>query len=112
VREPYTEKKESNCQIKKLKSGHGPHWGPGTKTNWPTDRRSQYNLKFNLRHCTANYRHVLSSERAPCMEKIKKLIVTRRNVTSCHPLEKGHDTKTNWATDRRSQYNLNLNNCY
>jgi hypothetical protein len=37
----------------------------GTKTNWPTDRRSQCNLKLNLRHCTANYRPVLSSERTP-----------------------------------------------
>jgi hypothetical protein len=25
VREPYTEKKESNCQTKKLKSSHGHH---------------------------------------------------------------------------------------
>jgi hypothetical protein len=33
--------KEINCQTKKLKSGHG--------TNWLTDRRSQYNLKLNLR---------------------------------------------------------------
>jgi hypothetical protein len=45
-----------NFQIKKLKSGHGPHRGPGTKTNWPTDRRSQYDFKLNLRNCTANYR--------------------------------------------------------
>jgi hypothetical protein len=30
-------------------------WGPGTK-------------KLNLRHCIANYRPVLSSERAPCMK--------------------------------------------
>jgi FlaG/FlaF family flagellin (archaellin) len=36
-----------------------PYWGPGTKTNFPTDRRWQYNLKLNLRHCTANYRPVL-----------------------------------------------------
>jgi hypothetical protein len=43
-------------------------WAPDTKTNWPTDRRSQYNLKFNLRHYTANYRPVLSSERAPYMK--------------------------------------------
>jgi hypothetical protein len=27
-----------------------------TKTNWPTDRQSQYNLKLNLCHCTASYR--------------------------------------------------------
>jgi hypothetical protein len=54
----------SNCQTKKLKSGYGPNYGPGTKTNWPTDRRSQCNLKLNLRH----YRPVLSSERAPHMK--------------------------------------------
>jgi hypothetical protein len=76
--------------------------------DWPTDRRSQYNLKLNLRHCTANYRPVLSSERAPYMKKIKKEIVTQRNVTSGHPLQKRHGTKTNWPTDRRSQYNFNL----
>jgi hypothetical protein len=43
--------------------------GPGTKTNWPTDRRLQYNLTLNLRHCTTNYRPVLSSERAPHTKK-------------------------------------------
>jgi hypothetical protein len=43
-------------------------YGIGTKTNWPTDRRSQCNLKLKLRHCTANYRPVLSSERAPYMK--------------------------------------------
>jgi hypothetical protein len=40
VRAPYTEKKEI-VQQRKLKSG----MVPGTKTNWPTDHRSQYNLK-------------------------------------------------------------------
>jgi hypothetical protein len=50
VREPYTEKKSRNCQTKKLKSGHGPPMGPGTKTNWPTDRRSQYNLNLKRRN--------------------------------------------------------------
>jgi hypothetical protein len=68
VRGPYTEKTENNCQTKKLKSRNGPHWGPDTKTNWPTDRRSQYNLKLNLRHCTVNYRPIISSERAPYMK--------------------------------------------
>jgi hypothetical protein len=46
----------------------GPIWGPATKTNWPTDCRSQRNLKLNSRHCTANYRPVLSSEKAPYMK--------------------------------------------
>jgi hypothetical protein len=39
----------------------------------------------------------------------KKEIVTQRNVKSSHLLQKGPDTKTNWPTERRSQYNLNLN---
>jgi hypothetical protein len=64
-----TQRRRTNCQTKKLKSGYGPHWGPGTKTNWPTDRQSQCNFKLNLRHYTANYRPVLSSERAPYMKK-------------------------------------------
>jgi hypothetical protein len=55
-----TPRRRSNCQTKKVKSGYGPHWGPDTKTNCPTDRRSQCNLKLNLHHCTENYRPVLS----------------------------------------------------
>jgi hypothetical protein len=47
-------REERNCQTKKIKSGYVPHWGGGTKMNCPTHRRSQYNLKLNLRHCTAN----------------------------------------------------------
>jgi hypothetical protein len=31
VREPYTEKKERNCQTKKLKSGHEQHRGPAPR---------------------------------------------------------------------------------
>jgi hypothetical protein len=58
---------EATVKQKKLKSGYGHNLGPGTKTNWPTDR-SQCNLKLNLRHCTANYRPVLSLERAPHMK--------------------------------------------
>jgi hypothetical protein len=79
----------------------------GTKTKWPTDRRSQCNLKFNLRQYTANYRPLLSSERAPYM-KIKESNC-HSNVTSGHLLQEGWDTKTNWPTDRRSQCNLKLN---
>jgi hypothetical protein len=59
---------EDEVTFKQRKSGYGPIWGPGNKTNWPTDRRSQCNLKLNLRHCTANYRPVLASERAPYMK--------------------------------------------
>jgi hypothetical protein len=39
-------KEESNCTLKKLKSGHLLQRGPDTKTNWPTERRSQYNLNI------------------------------------------------------------------
>jgi hypothetical protein len=60
-----TPRRRSKCQTKKLKSGYG---GPSTKTNWLTDRRSQCNFKLNLRHCTANYRPILSSERVPYMK--------------------------------------------
>jgi hypothetical protein len=55
--EPYTEKKESNCQTKKIKIWS---WDPQRTRHWPTDVRSQYNLTLNLRDCTANYRSVLS----------------------------------------------------
>jgi hypothetical protein len=37
-------KKKVLVRQRKLKSGHWPQRGPDTKTNWPTDRRSQYNL--------------------------------------------------------------------
>jgi hypothetical protein len=60
-----TPRRRSKCQTTKLKSDYEPQLGPGTKTNWPTDHRSQCNLKLNLRHCTANYRPILSSERTP-----------------------------------------------
>jgi hypothetical protein len=66
---PIPRRKKSNCQTKKLKSGHGPHWGPGIKTNWPTDCQLQYNLKLKLCHCTAYYKPVLSSERMPHINK-------------------------------------------
>jgi hypothetical protein len=73
-------KKEVIVTQRKLKFGHGPH----TKMNWPTDSRSQHNLNFNLRDCTANYRPVFLSERAPYMKK--KEIVTQINVKSGHLL--------------------------
>jgi hypothetical protein len=85
--------------------GHGLHRGPDTKTSWPTNRRSQYNLNLNLRDCTANSRPVLSSEKAPYM-KTKKVVVTQRNVKSGHLPQRGRDTKTNWPTDRLSQNQL------
>jgi hypothetical protein len=37
----------------------------------------------------------------------KKVTVSQRNL-SVHLSQRGPDTKTNWSTDRRSQYNLNL----
>jgi hypothetical protein len=79
---PTPRRKEVIVKQRKLKSGH-----PGTKTNWPIDRRSQYNLNLNLCHCTANYRPVLSSEGVPYMKK--KIIITQRNVISGHLLQKG-----------------------
>jgi hypothetical protein len=72
-------------QTKKLKPGYVPHWGPGTKTNCPTDRLSQCEFKLNLRHCTANYRPALSSERAPYM---------KNKESNCHSTPRHQDTKT------------------
>jgi hypothetical protein len=37
----------------------------------------------------------------------KKLIVTQRNLKSGHLPQRGPETKTNWPTGRRSQYNSN-----
>jgi hypothetical protein len=59
---------------------------------------------------TANYRPVLSSKRAPYTKK--KEIVKQRTLKSGHEPQRAPDTKTNWPTDRRSKYNLNLKNYY
>jgi hypothetical protein len=66
---------------------------PGTKMNWPTDRRSQCNLKLNLRHCTANYRPVLSSDRAPYIKN--KESNCHSNKCAGYLFQKGQDTKMN-----------------
>jgi hypothetical protein len=39
---------------------------------------------------------------------MKKEIVKQREIKSGHVPQKGPDTMTNWPTDFRSQYNLNL----
>jgi hypothetical protein len=39
---------EEIVKQRKLKSGDGLQRGPYTKTNWPIDRRSQYNLNLKL----------------------------------------------------------------
>jgi hypothetical protein len=39
-------KKESNRQTKKIKIWSSSQRRPDTKKNWPTDRRSQSNLKL------------------------------------------------------------------
>jgi hypothetical protein len=90
---------------RKLKSGHGHHKGPDTKTNWPTDRRSQYNLTWT---CVISLQITdpSSRQRGRPTWRRKKVIVTKRDVKSGHPFQKGPDTKTNWTADRRSQYNV------
>jgi hypothetical protein len=95
-----TPRRRSNCQPKKLKSGYGPHWRPGTKTNWPTDRRSQCNLKSNLCRCTANYRPVLSSERTPYMEnKESNCHSNKDNIWSLAPKGARHqDELADWLS--------------
>jgi hypothetical protein len=45
VTAPYM-KKKGTVKHRELKSGHGPHRKPTTKTNWLTDRRLQYNLNL------------------------------------------------------------------
>jgi hypothetical protein len=89
-----------NCQTKKLKSVYGPYWGPGTKTNWPTDCRLQCNLKLNLRHCIANYRPVLSSERAPYMKNKESNRHSKKcNIRSPTPKEARHqDELVDWLS--------------
>jgi hypothetical protein len=99
VRELYTEK-TSNYQTQTLTSGYGPHCGTGTKTNWPTDHRSQFNLKLDLRNCTANYRPVLSSERAPCMKnKESNCHSNKCNIWSLAPKGARHqDELADWPS--------------
>jgi hypothetical protein len=60
---------------------------------WSTDRRSQYNLKLNLRH-TANYRPVLSSERAPyIINKESNCHSNKCNIWSLAPKGALHQEK-------------------
>jgi hypothetical protein len=96
----YAPRRWSNCQRKKLKSGYVPHWGPGTKTNWPTDHRWQCNLKLNLRHCTANYRPILSSEWAPYMKnKESNCQLNKCNIWSPAPRGARHqDELAEWPS--------------
>jgi hypothetical protein len=55
--------------------------------------------------CTANYRPILSSERASYMKKKENNCQTKKiKIWQCAPKEA--DTKTNWPTDRWSQYNF------
>jgi hypothetical protein len=70
----------------------------GTKTNWPTDYRSQWNLKLNLRHCTANCRPILSSERAPYVKnKESNCHSNKSNIWSRAPKRVRHQGElANW----------------
>jgi hypothetical protein len=69
-------------------------------TNWPTDRRSQCNLNLNMCHCTANYRPVLSSERAPyIMDKESNCHSNKCNIWSPAPKGAGHqDELADWPS--------------
>jgi hypothetical protein len=95
-----TPRRRSNCQTKKLKFGYGPQCGPGTKTNWPTDRRSQCNLKLNLRYCTENYRPVLSSDRVPYMKNEESNFHSNKcNIWSLAPKGARHqDELADWQS--------------
>jgi hypothetical protein len=48
VREGVPQHEDRKCPTVIKNPVVGPKWGPNTKTNWPTDRRSQYNLNLNL----------------------------------------------------------------
>jgi hypothetical protein len=68
--------------------------------NWPTDCRSQWNLKLNLRHCTANSRPGLSSERVPYMKnKESNCHSNKCNIQSCAPKGPRHQAElANWPS--------------
>jgi hypothetical protein len=84
-----TLRRRSYYQTKKL----------NTKTNWPTDRRSQCNLKLNLRHCTANYRPVFSSERALYMKnKECNCHSNKCNIWSLAPKGARHQDEIDWQS--------------
>jgi hypothetical protein len=143
---PTWRRKKATVKQRKLKSG--PHKGPDTKMNWPTDRRSQYNLNSDVQVSPMPW----GITGSPCLGDInmgtrpsrlgslrwdskiwlwvlyvialqitdtsshrgrptwrKKVIVTERNLKSGHLSQRGPYSKTNWLTDRRSQYNWNIN---
>jgi hypothetical protein len=72
----------------------------GTKTNWPTDHRSQCNFKLNLHHCTADYRSTLSSERMPYMKnKESNCHSNKCNIWSLAPKGARHqDELADWPS--------------
>jgi hypothetical protein len=63
---------------------------------------------YPVHYCTANYRPVLSSERAPYVKK-KEVNCNSKKLKYGHLYQKGPDTKTNWPTDRRWQCNFDFN---
>jgi hypothetical protein len=92
------EEEISNCQTKKIK---------------PAPRRTgRLTIGRNITlTCTIALQITdpSSRQRERRTRKRKKVIVTQRSVKSGHLPQKGHETKTNWPTDCRSQYHLNLN---
>jgi hypothetical protein len=102
----YMKKKESVTQ-RKLESGRGPRKGIGTKTDW----RLTVGLSITwtlICVIALQLTDPSSCQRGRSTWRRKKVIVTQRNVKFGHLLQRGHATKTNWPTDRRSQYNLIL----
>jgi hypothetical protein len=106
---PARKRKKVIVTQRNLTSGHPLQKGPDTKTNWPTDRRSQYSLTWT---CVIALQITDPSSR-------QRGHPTWRRKSNCHLRKckillsspKGPDTKTNWPTDRQSQYNLTWTQC-
>jgi hypothetical protein len=78
---------------------HPVHGGYGWGRPTPR-RRSNCNLKLNLRHCAANYRPVLSSESAPYMKnKESNCHSNKCNILSLVPKGARHqDELADWPS--------------
>jgi hypothetical protein len=91
-RVPYMKKKESYCETKNIEIWSWPQRGPDTKTNWPTDRRSQYNLNLKIiiirgrgNELTTNYYYYCKRNEWPLV-----------HVTSDHWRSAKTSVRTSW----------------
>jgi hypothetical protein len=97
-------KKKVIFKQRTLNSHHRHYKRADTKTNWPTvSRNITWTCVIALQIIDPSYR-----QRGRPAWRRKKVTVTQINVNSGHLLQKGPDTKTNWPSDRQSQYKLDL----